>query len=438
MRPAAIRRPRRPPPRASRRRATRRRCRARSTPGPGPTLRRAAVPRRPGRRPALRPRARGSRARRRAPQLASAPPGAVAPTTSPTRPSGQRSAAQRATREVKRLAVGDERSWRRPARRVARSREEVDEPIGVGQERLDGVLAEVRRQRDRVRVEVAEQALRVALGGRADVAPLRVEDADERRRGTSARTRSSAAQPADAEGLEEGDVDLHRHGVRGRPPRSGRARTPRCPRRRESGPSGSWSGWGSIPRHSGAPSASRAREGARAASVIRRAPGPATGTAAGERAGSPAACGEVEDPQPEARHATERRRARGCRRGRARRPPPGSRPVGVERRTRSRRTSRSRAACGRRRAARVAPTRRASATTQAGHGEDRLEVPGTVRRQPLELVGERPVEVAGRQHEVDHLAAGTLHLDADGVSRERAREGGEGRHERRPTRRGAG
>ena len=50
-------------------------------------------------------------------------------------------------------------------------------------------------------------AVCIALGGGADVAALGVEDAQAGRRGTSARTRSSAAQPA-TRSLEEGDVDL--------------------------------------------------------------------------------------------------------------------------------------------------------------------------------------------------------------------------------------
>ena len=42
---------------------------------------------------------------------------------------------------------------------------------------------------------------------------------------------------------------------------------------------------------------------------------------------------------------------------------------------------------------------------------------GPVRREAAELVGQRPVEVPRRQHEVDHLAAGTLRSPASDVPR---------------------
>ncbi len=60
-----------------------------------------------------------------------------------------------------------------------------------------------------------------------------------------------------------------------------------------------------------------------------------------------------------------------------------------------------------------APTRRASPTPHARDGEHRLQVPRAVRREAAELVRQRPVEVAGRQHEVDELAAGPLDLGQD-------------------------
>ena len=102
--------------------------------------------------------------------------GAVAPTTRPTRPSVQRSAAQRATCRW----TGSPSTMQRleaPGRWVARAGQDVDEPVPRREERLDGILAEIRRDGDAVGAQMAEQRRRVSLRARRDVAALRVEDA---------------------------------------------------------------------------------------------------------------------------------------------------------------------------------------------------------------------------------------------------------------------
>ena len=63
-----------------------------------------------------------------------------------------------------------------PGGRVAGANEQEDDATGVGEEGLDRVLPEVRREGHRVGPEVAEEAGGVALRRGADVAPLRVEE----------------------------------------------------------------------------------------------------------------------------------------------------------------------------------------------------------------------------------------------------------------------
>src|SRR5205823_4354431 len=100
----------------------------------------------------------------------------------------------------------------RPRARVAGAREDIDHPLLEDEEWLDGVLAQVRRERDRVRLEMTEQRGGVALRGWTDVPSLGVQD-DEQvgwKVSPHALERSNAGRP---ECLEEGDVDLHRRGV---------------------------------------------------------------------------------------------------------------------------------------------------------------------------------------------------------------------------------
>ena len=155
-----------------------------------------------------------------------APRGAVAPTTSPTRPSRQRVRHPARDAQVQRPGRPRRRSWSRAADGLLVRARTYTSRSGWAR---NGSMASSPRYGDSVTasaVEVAEQALGVALGGRADVAALRVEDAEDVGRDVApdALERRPAGR---AERLEEGDVDLDGHGLARPPPRSRRGRRPR-------------------------------------------------------------------------------------------------------------------------------------------------------------------------------------------------------------------
>src|SRR5207249_1608476 len=63
--------------------------------------------------------------------------------------------------------------------RVAGAGQHVHDPVLELEERLDGVLAQVRGERHGIRSQVTEERRRVAFRGWADCPPLGVEDHEE-------------------------------------------------------------------------------------------------------------------------------------------------------------------------------------------------------------------------------------------------------------------
>ena len=192
--------------------------------------------RRRGQVPALGAHSGNQEARARAPRRAREPARRARSRRPPGR-RGRRSIARRPARHVpvQRRAVRHE-VLHRAAARVGRPGEHVDASgpgtRGTARSRPRRGTARASPRRPPRR---PKSACRVALGGRADVAALGVEDAGTAPAGTSARRRSSAAQPAEPNASKKATLIFTAHDLRRRRPRSGRARTSRPRRHRGEG-----------------------------------------------------------------------------------------------------------------------------------------------------------------------------------------------------------
>ena len=123
--------------------------------------------------------------------------------------------------------------------------------------------------------------------------------------------------------------------------------------------------------------------------------------------------GVVERPQPKAWPRPGTRRARACPRGRARLPSSGSgRSAGVPKAIASKVSApRSMRRCE---VLSVGADPSRVSNPQAGDRQDRLDVAGAERRQAVDLVGESPAEVRGRQHEVERRPGRPVRPGASG------------------------
>ena len=158
----------------------------------------------------------------------------------------ERRAAPRAARRRRRRRPA---TWSSARARVRGPAQDVGEAVGPFEERRDRLLAEVRADRDRVGAEAVVQRHRLARRRRPDVAALRVDD-DRESAGIAARSRSSAASPAEPNASKNARFGLTAAACgRGRLER-GAGRSASTPRevgreRRAAAPPGS----GSRPRH---------------------------------------------------------------------------------------------------------------------------------------------------------------------------------------------
>ena len=213
-----------------------------------------------------------------------------------------------------------------------------------------------------------------------------------------------------SEGLEEGDVHLHRDRGSGRGLQHAAREGLDALRVTRQSPSGSASGCGSMPRHSGAPSACQTRSQPlerRIAHPVAHRAATAIGTAGrglhDRGAGRPAGWHRPSRSRP------TRRRRRGwpwnvsrssVPTRSTRLPSSGSgRSAGRAEGHRVERLGAAQHAQGQVLAVRPDAPRVAHA--QARDGQERLDVAGPERRQPRDLVGEPPAEMGGGQHEVD-------------------------------------